>query len=203
MLNFNLINEIFKFCNAKDVINNFFPICKDFTFAVNHIKWFSLMKQDFTNLLSKASCEFSEMQNILTFFKENGESENSSYQICLDLSLRKMRKKKLKIFNEYFWNKEENIIYFKDIISYINSIQDLDLCNNYLGRNKMTIFNLKLALSLNQSIHLILRYNILGENENNMLNLKDCLKNNHSIQILDLINLKQTSFLIIFKKNTI
>jgi len=187
-LNFNLKNEIFAFFLPINVIKTILPVCKAFSLAIKNLNWFKFLKINFNYFISKSSYEFSEMQPILNYFKNKGESESYAYVVCLYLTLIKFKNHKtLEINNIEFWRNEKNAVYLKDFLIFNNSILQLDLSNNNLGRNEIYIQILKEVLEKNCSIQqLNLRGNLLGFYEESMLYLKEALKMNKSIQQLDL-----------------
>jgi len=189
-LNFNLKKEIFSFIHPKDVINKLLLISKEFCFAVKHIKWFKIIREDFDFLINNSSCELCKMQDIKQLFSQIGESEENASLICNYLFLRKIRDKlTLSINNKDFGINEKNTAFLKDIISYNRSIQNLWLTDISLCRNVNNMLYMKIALQMNNTIKkLKLDSNNLGENEINILYLSEALKTNNSIQNLGLYN---------------
>jgi len=89
-LNFNLKNEIFSFFEAKYIIY-YASISKKFKYAVEKMKWFKLIKDNFDKLISESSLVYSEMNEIKNLFIEQGESEIAAFYICLYLFLVKYK----------------------------------------------------------------------------------------------------------------
>lgn len=55
------------------------------------IEWFTYIKENFDNLISDSSLIFSEMDQINKLFIEQVKRESDSFNICLYLSLRKIK----------------------------------------------------------------------------------------------------------------
>jgi len=128
-LNFNLINEIFSYFPLTDLVNNVFPVSKNFMNAFCNFKDFKLIKANFENFLSEATYDYSKMEILKDSFKIEGLSEASAYNTCIYLSLRKIKNhKKLTISVTDFIKKHENSNFFKKIISLNKSIKALNLC---------------------------------------------------------------------------
>lgn len=93
-INFNLKIEIFSFFQAKNIIE-FIPVSKAFKTAIENMKWLKIIKEKYIQLISDSKLMFSEMNEVNKLFITEGESEISSFYICLYLSLKKIKNESL------------------------------------------------------------------------------------------------------------
>lgn len=189
-LNKNLKKEIFLFIKPNQIIKNLMTINKLFYSTVKELKWFQMICDNINiEFYHEPSLDFSDMKEIFKILTNIVETEFYAIAICAYFSLRifNHQKEKFISYNRHLSNKEQNIFYLSEILTFSTTIQEHNLHSNELGLNKKGMYYITEALKKNTSIqYLNLSKNNLGKDRVCMFYLKKALEINTSIKNLDL-----------------